>query len=274
MSSADWARKYGILDMLIDFSQQARRLGATTSGFLLLALTLSVSDLPASGIYSFENADGVRVFTSVPQTPSPASTSTIRVRPTGAAPAPSDLANSRRLYVYSDTDGSRLLSDERQQTAGLQLMAIFGRATASLSCNREENATMRDGGTPHDPLIRAEASRFQLDPVLIKSIIWVESCFDPRAVSPVGAQGLMQLMPNTAAELGVTDPFSPEANLRGGIAYLAELMRRFDNHLERALAAYNAGPGAVVSHNGIPPYRETQEYVRRVLAHYAKHLNQ
>lgn len=248
-------------------------LGAPASLSLVITLGLWISDLQATGIHSFENSDGVRVFTGVPPEPGTGNQQTIRVRPANAAQRPSNSSGGRQLYLYSQTDGSHVLSDERQRAPGLQLLAVFGRPTASLSCDRDENATMRDGGTPHDPLIRTEASRFQLDPILIKSIIWVESCFDPRAVSPVGAEGLMQLMPATASELGVTDSFSPEANLRAGITYFAQLMQRFDNTKELALAAYNAGPGAVLSHKGIPPYRETQEYVRRVLTHYARHSN-
>lgn len=238
---------------------------------LLLAFWLPTTNVSASDIYSHETTDGVQVFTNVPPSRNPTGGATIRVRPTSPIPRASGSNSGRPLYLYSRQDGSHLFSDERQRTDGITLLAVFGRPTASISCDRDENATMRIGGTPHDPLIRAEASRFQLDPLLIKSIIWVESCFDPRAVSPVGAEGLMQLMPGTAAELGVEDTFSPEANLRGGITYFARLVERFENNLELALAAYNAGPGAVVSHNGIPPFRETQDYVRRVLTLYTKH---
>lgn len=102
-----------------------------------------------------------------------------------------------------------------------------------------------------------------LDPALIKAIILTESAGDPEAISPKGAVGLMQLMPETAKALGV-DPHDPEENILGGIKYFAQMLVRFDGDLLLALAAYNAGPGAVEKHGGIPPYTETMRYVVRV----------
>ena len=107
-----------------------------------------------------------------------------------------------------------------------------------------------------------------LDPKLVEALIRVESAFNSRAVSNKGAMGLMQLMPGTALELGVENAFDVEENLRGGTAYLRSLLDRFSGDLTLALAGYNAGPGAVEKHRGVPPYRETTDYVRRVLAAY------
>lgn len=117
-------------------------------------------------------------------------------------------------------------------------------------------------------LARAAAERYGLDPALVLAVVHVESGGEARAQSPKGAQGLMQLMPKTAAELGVTDRLDPAANLDGGSRYLDALLRKYRGDLRKALAAYNAGPGAVARHGGVPPYRETQEYVRRVLRRY------
>jgi soluble lytic murein transglycosylase-like protein len=102
----------------------------------------------------------------------------------------------------------------------------------------------------------------------VKAVIRVESCFDVQAVSRVGARGLMQLMPATASELGVKNAFDAEQNIEGGVRYLRKMLERFDNDTEMAVAAYNAGPQAVARHRGVPPYEETQRYVKRVLAEY------
>jgi soluble lytic murein transglycosylase-like protein len=105
-----------------------------------------------------------------------------------------------------------------------------------------------------------------MNPSVIKSIIAVESGFDPMARSSKGAMGLMQLMPETAQELGVSDPWDPTENITGGTKYISWLLRKYNGDLTKALAAYNAGPNAVDTYGGIPPYQETTDYVRNVLA--------
>ena len=125
----------------------------------------------------------------------------------------------------------------------------------------------RPAQSPYDSTIRAIALRYGLDDKLIKAIVRVESAFKPGAVSPKGAQGLMQLMPGTAERYGVKDSFDPAQNLLGGVKYLKHLLGMFDNNLRLALAAYNAGENAVQKYNGIPPYKETRQYVQKVM-HY------
>lgn len=112
------------------------------------------------------------------------------------------------------------------------------------------------------------SARYGVSPKLVAAIVAVESEFDPNAVSRRGAQGLMQLMPETAASLDVQDSFNPRDNLEGGVRHLKRLMDRFDNDLPLVLAAYNAGEQAVAAYRGIPPYRETRRYVVRVLLRY------
>jgi len=128
-----------------------------------------------------------------------------------------------------------------------------------------EITSIGDSKTPVDNLVKKYAQENNLDERLVKAIIKAESGFNPNAKSPVGAMGLMQLMPATARSLGVEDPFNPEQNIAGGTKYLRQLMDRFNGNKELAVAAYNAGPGAVNKYGGIPPYRETQNYVRKVL---------
>ena len=119
--------------------------------------------------------------------------------------------------------------------------------------------------TPYDPLIEQYATRSEVPAELVRAVVQVESGFDPAARSSVGAMGLMQLMPETAAELGVADPYDPADNLRDGITYLKQLLDQYDGNEEIALAAYNAGPGAVERYgNRVPPFRETRNYVRKV----------
>jgi len=116
-----------------------------------------------------------------------------------------------------------------------------------------------------DRWVNSASDQHRVDPDLIRSVIKAESGFNPRAVSPKGAQGLMQLMPSTANQLGVKDAFAPGENIEGGTRYLRDLLVLYNNDMAKALAAYNAGPQRVAQYNGVPPYRETHAYVARVI---------
>jgi hypothetical protein len=118
----------------------------------------------------------------------------------------------------------------------------------------------------YDSIIRRVALYHGVDPDLVKGIIHVESQYNPMARSPKGAMGLMQLMPETASLLGVNDPWDPNENIAGGTKFISYLIKRYNGDLTKALAAYNAGPGAVDQYHGIPPYQETQDYVKSVLS--------
>jgi soluble lytic murein transglycosylase-like protein len=123
----------------------------------------------------------------------------------------------------------------------------------------------------YDEHIRQAAALYQIPEELVRAVIKVESDFDPRAVSPANARGLMQLIPETADRMLVTDVFDPRQNIYGGVRYLRILANLFNGDIELTLAGYNAGENAVIRHGGIPPYPETVDYVKRVLAYYREY---
>src|ERR1700685_3916064 len=161
-----------------------------------------------------------------------------------------------RLYLGADRDGYVDVPTDEIDRFEKDLSAPAG-ATAHNSQQMNE-------------VINAVSSRHHLDPDLINSVIHAESGFNPKAVSPKGAQGLMQLMPDTASKLGVPDAFDPQANVEGGTRYLRELLERYNFDLVKALAAYNAGPLRVEQYGGVPPYHETRAYVARVVKDFNK----
>jgi soluble lytic murein transglycosylase-like protein len=121
----------------------------------------------------------------------------------------------------------------------------------------------------YDHWIKAACKKYGLEPALVKAIIHAESQFDPKAVSPKGAVGLMQLDPITIKELGVADPFNPRHNIYGGVRYFRDLLNTFEGDPQLALAAYNAGPGKVLRYNGVPPFKDTNKYIKQVFRYLA-----
>jgi soluble lytic murein transglycosylase-like protein len=115
-----------------------------------------------------------------------------------------------------------------------------------------------------DPIVNSASTKYGVDPQVVKAVIQTESSDDPTAVSSAGAEGLMQLMPSNIAESKVTDAFDPVQNIDAGVSQLSGYLKKYDGNLDQALAAYNAGPGAVEQFHGIPPYHETQEYIKKI----------
>ncbi len=172
---------------------------------------------------------------------------------------------SAQIYKYTDENGVVHLTSEKPPS-GQRFEAIRIPCYASdPGCSGRinwENVPLNTAAYPE--IIREVAAVHAVDESLIRAIIHAESAYQIDARSPKGAQGLMQLMPGTASDLGVTDPYDPVANIEGGTRYLAGLLEQFNGNVTLAAAAYNAGPGAVENHSGVPPYSETREYVRRV----------
>src|SRR5258706_5842329 len=164
-----------------------------------------------------------------------------------------------QIYAWRDVNGTLVLSDRKLSDGALTYAvpdAPTMRATTPLA-----GATYRD---QFEPLVQEHARRHALRPDLVRAVIQVESGFNPQARSPRGAMGLMQLMPKTAAELGVRNPYDPAENIRGGCMYLRRLMDRYNGDEELALAAYNARADAVDRHGKtVPPYPGTRDHVER-----------
>jgi soluble lytic murein transglycosylase-like protein len=167
---------------------------------------------------------------------------------------------SAQIYSCRDTAGNLILSDQRSRCGAAPNYAVGGAARVRATRQAPPGAS-----SGYDALIDRHAADYGVSADLVRAVIQVESAFNPRARSPKGAMGLMQLMPATAAELGVTNPYNADENIRGGVAYLRRLLDRYDHDETLALAAYNAGPTAVEKYGySVPPYRETRNYVDKV----------
>lgn len=168
-----------------------------------------------------------------------------------------------QIYTWRDSSGHLVLSTTKPQSADATDVVTYAVAgpTALKTTNRPASVSAQ---TRYDDLIREHADLHGVSPELVRAVIQAESGFNPFAISSKGAMGLMQLMPATARELGVSDPFHPAENIRGGVTYLAQLLARYGQNLQLALAAYNAGPLAVERYGAIPPYKETQNYVKKI----------
>jgi soluble lytic murein transglycosylase-like protein len=188
------------------------------------------------------------------------------------------VGDTTRLYVSAD--GSSFVDvptaeiehfEAAPEESKTPLVAKNSRTVAlSASVFPATSVFSRSNAVNLNDVVQSASGRYRLDPDLVNSVIKAESGFNARAVSPKGAQGLMQLMPGTASQLGVPNAFDPQANVEGGTKYLRELLERYNFDLVKALAAYNAGPQRVEQFGGVPPYYETRAYVARVVRDFNK----
>ncbi len=182
------------------------------------------------------------------------------------------IAISVRADVYTHTDETGTVHLSNHATDARDALLLREPAPPAEAAPVPAPAGPALETLPFAPLVAEAARQHELEAALLHAVIRAESAYNPRAVSPKGAAGLMQLMPATARRLGVADVYDPDQNVRGGARHLKALLQRFDNDLPLTLAAYNAGEGAVLRHGGrIPPYRETRGYVRRVLDLYRRY---
>lgn len=167
-------------------------------------------------------------------------------------------ASQAQIYYWRDASGQLVLSD-KPKDPGAKTYAV-----SRTSGIRTTTPVAGRRSAPYEQLIETHARDQGVDANLVRAVIQAESAFNPRAVSSKGAMGLMQLMPATAKAYNVFDAFDPAENIRAGVAYLKSLLVKYGEKLELALAAYNAGPGAVARYGDVPPYRETQNYVKKI----------
>ena len=171
-----------------------------------------------------------------------------------AFPSPS----AAQIYSWRDASGTLVLSDKPRADSG-EMTTYEVPGSASVRASRPAIGPGR-----YDETIEEQATRNGVSPDLVRAVIQAESAFNPIAVSSKGAMGLMQLMPATAREYGVTNPFDSKQNITAGVRYLKSLLVRYDDNVELALAAYNAGPGNVEKYGDVPPFRETRQYVKKI----------
>ena len=268
-------------------------------GFFAIACLLLAAPAVAGNVYRCDGADGARSYSSrtvpgakcklvshyapVARSAAPAAKpsgpsaddavaepASIAVAPAAAAPAASS-ASSRRVsgQVYSYVkDGVRHYTSTRPAGSFSALKTIqYSYMETCYACSSRPGVDfghVRLNTTAYDDEISAASKRYGVDEAVVRAVIHAESAFNPRAMSRVGAQGLMQLMPDTARRFGVGDAFDAGQNIRGGVQYLAWLLKRFKGDVRLAAAGYNAGEGAVDKYKGVPPYAETRRYVERV----------
>jgi soluble lytic murein transglycosylase-like protein len=205
-------------------------------------------------------------FTAIDPAASAATSSPVA---TGAAAAAARVAELQSMIAQAQGAGSTTFASalSSAQAATPTATATAANVAPAAFAPAAATAPASSGSSQYDGLIQAAAARYGIDPAVLHGLIQQESGFDPNSTSGAGAVGLAQLMPGTASSLGVTNPLDPAQSIDGGAHYLREQLDSFGGDVTKALAAYNAGPGAVQRYGGVPPYAETQDYVQKVLGY-------
>jgi soluble lytic murein transglycosylase-like protein len=192
-------------------------------------------------------------MTTLPTGVTPSTPSVLSPKPVTAGDAPAGVTLlPRRVAPAQPTFQQRLASAVRDDKA------------PKPTTKTAQSPTMAQSSTRYEPLVQKYSAKYGVDPALVRAVIQVESNWNPKAVSKAGAMGLMQLMPENVKAMKVSDPFDPEQNIRAGVEMLASNLRKYGGDTTLALAAYNAGPGAVAKYGGVPPYEETQRYLKLI----------
>ncbi|MGB5097412.1 MAG: lytic transglycosylase domain-containing protein [Porticoccaceae bacterium] len=225
---------------------------------LLLGLWLcATSTAGAATILSWRDSDGVTHYSNVPRANAERDATRLALTPAAHA-----AAAHNAIYKYRDGTGVIHYTDRQPAGENFVVVQTYCPACDPHSTLNWDTVRLRPDAFRDE--IAGAARRWQVDPALVRAVIHAESAFNPEAISRAGAQGLMQLMPATAGDYGVTDAFDIHQNIDAGTRLLADLLARYRGNTELAAAAYNAGAGAVEQHGGVPPFAETQVYVRRV----------
>ena len=182
--------------------------------------------------------------------------------------------SAAETFIYEEDDGTRWITNQKMYGDQWTFIDKYGRPTATKSCKGMTPQKLEQRAQKYMGLIQQYSEQYKLEVLLVKAVVRTESCFDRRATSRAGAEGLMQLMPRTAQGLGVLDSFNARLNIEAGTRYLSQLKKRFNNNMTLALAAYNAGQHNVKKHKGIPPFKETQNYVRRIAKFHQQYLRE
>ena len=222
----------------------------------LAALMGAATGAHAAGVYKWIDKQGITHYTNVPGDQHAAKGNRIESSPKETSPHRSS------IYKFRDANGITHYTDRKPRHANYVVISVYCPACDPKSTVNWNSTKLNL--TAYAAEVSAAALQHGVDPALVRAIMHAESAFNPEAQSRKGAQGLMQLMPATAAQYGVGNSFDAGANIQGGVQHLAGLLKRYNGDVKLAAAAYNAGEGAVQKYGGVPPYEETRVYVQRV----------